>query len=96
MANLTANSLILDVGGVAASADLHERIASALHLPDYYGRNWDAFEECIRHDLPVPALITVQGLEALRQTLPRDAALLIQCLSDAEAQSRGKLTVAII
>jgi hypothetical protein len=34
--------------GIASKNDLLEIIGEKLHLPDYYGVNWDAFDECIR------------------------------------------------
>jgi hypothetical protein len=30
--------------------EIHSLLASALCFPDYYGKNWDAFDECINDD----------------------------------------------
>ena len=35
---------------IADKAQFLDAFASALHFPGYFGRNWDAFEECL-HDL---------------------------------------------
>jgi len=34
--------------GVRTKHELLEQLSEALRLPDYFGHNWDALEECIR------------------------------------------------
>lgn len=38
----------LDCAAWASEADFHTAAASALNFPDYYGRNLDAFNDCIK------------------------------------------------
>ena len=37
----------VDLAGVAGREAMLERIASALAFPDWFGRNWDALEDCL-------------------------------------------------
>lgn len=37
----------IDLAGIADKAALMERLQGALHLPDWFGRNWDALEDCL-------------------------------------------------
>jgi Barstar (barnase inhibitor) len=37
----------LDAGGWSSSDVMHEKIASALDFPDYYGRNLNALNDCL-------------------------------------------------
>ena len=34
--------------GIESKAVLLDRLSAALNFPGYFGRNWDAFEECMR------------------------------------------------
>ena len=36
----------LDGTKIDGEPRLHEELAEAFEFPDYYGRNWDAFDEC--------------------------------------------------
>jgi len=76
-----ANSLEIDVSEVRSREELHELLYQAFGFPEYYGQNWDAFDECIR-DVVAPDAIRVSGLESMRFRLPREAKLLITCLQD--------------
>jgi len=38
----------IDVSGVDSKSALLNAIGAAMKLPDYYGSNWDALEECLR------------------------------------------------
>ena len=69
----------LDLSGVKSRDDLHNLIAQVFSFPDYYGRNWDAFDECIA-DIGRPVSIMVTGFESLRFILPREAKLFAECL----------------
>ena len=42
----------IDVSGIHDEKTLHERLFTLLKLPDYYGMNWDAFDE-YRKDFPI-------------------------------------------
>ncbi len=80
------SSVDIDVSGALTKADLHELLSKKLGLPDYYGRNWDAFDECISDpDLPLPRSVTVRGMRALEVILPKEAALLRKCGSRSDA-----------
>ena len=68
----------IDVGTATTPDELHSTLADALGFPDYYGKNWDAFDECIR-DVSLPSALEIAGLEQLRSRLPREARLLEDC-----------------
>ena len=87
-----APDIDIDVRSVSSREELHALLAKALGFPDYCGRNWDAFDECIR-DCPPAGAIRVTGLQKLSVTLPREAELLKQCLEafKAELPTRRKV-----
>ena len=37
----------VDLARIDASEDVLQRIATALQFPDWFGRNWDALEDCL-------------------------------------------------
>ena len=51
----------LDLIGCQSLHELHTRIKEALHFPDYYGMNLDAFWDCLNTDCDVPFLSVVGG-----------------------------------
>ena len=81
----------VDVSTAKTLEELHTLLARAFRFPNYYGRNWDAFDECIR-DVPVPEVIQISGIEKLRSRLPGEAKLLRQCLSSFAQESHGPKT----
>ena len=88
------DELLIDVSAVEGRDTLHDLIARVLNFPDYYGKNWDAFDECIR-DFPPKVPIRIRGLQQLENALPREAALMRQCFLafEAEMPSRRKVYV---
>jgi RNAse (barnase) inhibitor barstar len=88
----TPDDLKIDVGSVTTRQELHSRLAEAFHFPDYYGHNWDAFDECIR-DVEVPTHVEITGFDALRARLPREAELLQQCVADFIAERHHDITI---
>jgi ribonuclease inhibitor len=87
---MTASRTVrIDLFGASTKEEVHHRIAQALGFPDYYGRNWDAFDECI-HDLAVPVShIRIIGVAALEAQLPREARLLRECFEDYQQSDDG-------
>jgi RNAse (barnase) inhibitor barstar len=81
------DTLTVDVGSVTSRQELHSLLAEVFHFPDYYGQNWDAFDECIR-DVELPPHIEIVGFERLRERLPREADLLQHCVADFIEESR--------
>jgi RNAse (barnase) inhibitor barstar len=55
-------------------------------LADYYGRNWDAFDECIA-DIALSVSIVVTGFESVQFILPREAKMFANCLRSAAEEA---------
>lgn len=74
----------LDVSKIVTAEALHVLLESSLGFPGYYGRNWDAFWDCISdpEQSTMPDVLRVTGWERLVELLPRDAALMRECLAD--------------
>ena len=88
------DALRVDVGAASSREELHRLLAAAFHFPDYYGHNWDAFDECIR-DVELPARVEIVGLEALRARLPREAELLQRCVADFVTETHHDITIPV-
>jgi hypothetical protein len=81
-----AFTTLAEIGHVSGKDQLLDLIATQLSFPDYFGRNWDALDECIK-DLSwlgegdvailhreIPASLGREGLRTYLKLL-RDAAL---------------------
>jgi hypothetical protein len=68
-----------DGGAIADGPDLLAALGKALDFPPYYGRNWDAAEECLR-DLgeryPQGCALFIDRAGTLWQRLPRKMGML--------------------
>lgn len=75
-------------------AALFAEFAKVMELPDYFGHNWDALEECLADLEWMPAKGYVLLLTDAEQILPQDEedyATLLEVLSDAgEAWASGQ------
>jgi RNAse (barnase) inhibitor barstar len=79
----------IDVSAAQTREQLHDLLAGELNFPDYYGKNWDAFDECISDpEVNLPDRVRVRGMDVLARTLPREAALFRDCASRPEAIPR--------
>jgi hypothetical protein len=75
--------------GLAAASDkeqLLEQFASALAFPQWFGRNWDALEDCLG-DLAWRAgdghVLLIEGFEHLRARRPDDFDVLLDILASS-------------
>jgi RNAse (barnase) inhibitor barstar len=82
-----------------SAKDVHNKDAllqaagSACHFPDYFGHNWDAFEECIT-DMswqPSPGyVILIEAIASLRTESPTDFENFLAVLQDAASSWAGQ------
>lgn len=87
--NDKANQPDLDLHDVSSSGQLHDRLASRFGFLDYYGRNWDAFDDCLWEFGPTTGTLRVRGWRRLSERLPRDATMLRTCLEDHAKDNPG-------
>jgi RNAse (barnase) inhibitor barstar len=74
----------IDLSSVTSPEELHALLARELCFPAYYGKNWDAFWDCIRdpEQSRMPAHLVVRGMSLLQQSMPREAQRFHVCLRD--------------
>jgi ribonuclease inhibitor len=89
------NELTLDLLGVQTEDDFHDRAAVAFDFPSYYGRNRDAFWDCIT-DFVEPVAVRVTNFHSLPDPLGQSLSDYIEMLRTYEAESNGKFSVSLI
>jgi RNAse (barnase) inhibitor barstar len=87
----TPETIQVDVSHASSKRSLHEILAAAFRFPSYYGKNWDAFNDCIGdpEQSRMPKHVVILGADVLESKLPAEAKHLRECLSEARAESRG-------
>jgi len=76
---------LLDLSAVHSTHELHDLLASFFGFPHYYGKNWDAFDECLADFAPATTVV-VRGFQNLLGALPRDADALKEALGRAATE----------
>lgn len=76
----------LDIAAAQDTDDLLAALALALHLPDYFGGNWDALADCLC-DLswkPAPGyVLVIEGYDSFRGAHPREFDTLLEICNEA-------------
>ena len=87
-------ALKLDLRDVRAEEDFHDRATVTFDLPHYYGRNRDAFWDCLT-EIVEPTVVRVCGLDLTPDDLEWPLLEYIEMLKAYEAQSDGRFFVMI-
>lgn len=74
----------LDLSQIRTKIELMDLLGIFFELPNWWGRNWDAFNDCIqeRETSGLPSQIQIIGLEDFRKNLPEDAHILEEILAE--------------
>jgi RNAse (barnase) inhibitor barstar len=78
---------------------IFDHFAQVLHFPDYFGRNWDAMDECLRDMEWAPAaahLLVVNDADALFLTSPASFKSLIDCMRFASNHWHEKVPFKVV
>ena len=57
--------LILDFAGINSLWNLHEYFKKIFKLPDYYGHNMDALQDCLHGSFEFPTTIVLKNIEEI-------------------------------
>ncbi|HEU5088417.1 MAG TPA: barstar family protein, partial [Roseiflexaceae bacterium] len=64
---------VVEGRGIHTKRDFLARCAEALHFPNYFGYNWDAFEECLNGIPAEPGfLLLLSNLRSFAEDAPDD------------------------
>ncbi len=83
---------VLDTGGLTEKADVMQAFADAFALPDWFGLNWDALEECLvdldLEDVPADGgvLVAWSGWDSFARAAPRQFAVAVNVFGSAVRQ----------
>ena len=86
------DTFVLDLTGVASLEDFHDRAAKVLDFPPYYGRNLDAFWDCIT-DFVGSTTVQIVGLPSADTDLGGEIDRYVQLLKDYESKTNGEFSV---
>ncbi len=75
---------ILDFTNVKYYSEFHTIIMESLDFPDYYGRNWDAFWDCITDMVGDPMHIQIVGFETVERKFHDASKMILEILKDAK------------
>lgn len=91
---LQSKVVMLSLEEVSTITELHQTLKIKFSFPEYYGNNWDAFDESIREVLmDTKITLFLSGKTSFMMRFPRDAKLFFRLLKDLEQGSPDRLTV---
>ena len=73
---------IVDFREVKYYSEIHTVLRDAFDFPDYYGRNWDAFWDCLTDMLGRPYRVELYGMEHVRELFDDTAQKIIDTLRE--------------
>jgi len=90
-----AAGALREIRGWTTEDDLFRALAQALQLPDYFGHNWDALDECLR-DVDDDVVLLVHDAGNLFRDAPNVATMLVDVWLTAAETSGAKLQLVFV
>ncbi|MFD7713267.1 barstar family protein [Streptomyces sp. NPDC059786] len=91
---------VLDLTGVTDRAGLMDRCVSALGLPDWFGRNWDALADCLGDPEWGPAdpgrLLVVGGWQGYAAARPDEWRAAQEILTEAAGRRGSGAALSVV
>jgi hypothetical protein len=90
-----AGELVREIRGWTAEDDLFRALGSALHFPDYFGHNWDAFDECLR-EVDGDVVLLVHDAANMWREAPIVASTLVDAWLSAAGESEADIHLVFV
>ncbi len=92
---------ILDFSRVSNLEEIHKIIKESLDFPDHYGKNMDAFWDCLTDMITDPYVhIELRGIEHIQSLFPKETQMILDIMKDFKHYSdddyRDKIKIEII
>ena len=78
---MSKKTAVLDLTGCKYVDEMHLRIKDALNFPEHYGKNFDAFWDCINRDCDID-FVTVVGYENMADNIKPSARKILDMLEE--------------
>ncbi|MEO9531546.1 MAG: barstar family protein [Crocinitomicaceae bacterium] len=79
--------MIIDVGNVNSTQELHLKLKTAFEFEDDYGMNWDSFIVCLQKKTDLPFETILRNWKTLERDFPSDAELFKEKIADFNRDS---------
>ncbi|MBQ7936233.1 MAG: barstar family protein [Clostridia bacterium] len=83
------NKITLDLSNCKYLGEIHQRIKEAFDFPNFYGENWDAFEDLLWSNCSAE-IIEISGENTLSKELFAEINILHSILADAKSERLSK------
>lgn len=84
------NLFVLDFRNVKHYSEVHSIIKESLDFPNYYGRNWDAFWDCLTDMVGRPLHIEILGLDVIERKFSSSASIMVETLKEIKHYRNDK------
>ncbi|MBR2013147.1 MAG: barstar family protein [Clostridia bacterium] len=75
------NCATLNLSGCQYIDELHDRIEKALCFPEHYGRNLDAFWDCLNSDCEI-AFVSIIGSDTVAENLKPTVKIILELFEE--------------
>lgn len=80
--------MIIDLGNVNSTQELHLKLKTAFQLGDDYGMNWESFIQCLKSkEENLPYEVILRNWKYLEAAFPSDAELFKEKIADFNRDS---------
>jgi RNAse (barnase) inhibitor barstar len=90
-----AGDSLREIRGWTGEEDLFRAIASALQFPDYFGYNWDAFDECLR-EVDSDVVLLVHDAANMWREAPAVATTLVDAWLTAAEECEARIHLVFV
>ena len=90
MLNLRKKQICINLRLIKSIEDFHMTVKLQLSLPDFYGKNWDAFRDSITGLVEMPETLILTGYTDFSSLFPSDGKILNEIVEEFNKNIPGK------